>query len=185
MGGIVSAWQFRPKTLLSCFIDINKVDNFTSFINFNSLPCVLGSLEFAFKIKFTHLSHLLILNNNETSDFQLNPSFLKHHCIPSWRMLFGFVDTNIIKQISLHRDKISNYENSSRISCKSWFLGLNPTGLMIIFNSGSESKNSSNFWHLPVHDGLPNMYLGSRKITEKGGVFGYFRWSVNRCSSGS
>lgn len=174
MGGIVSAWQFRPKNTLSYLIDINKVDNFTSFNIFNSLPWFLGFLERAFKVKFEYLSDSLILTDDETSDFPSNPLFLEHHCIPSGRMLSGSVDTNKIKQISLLHDKISNDENPSRISCKSWILGSNPKGLMKTFNSGTESKNSSKFWHLLVHDGLPNVYLGSQKITEKGGVFGQF-----------
>ena len=175
MGGIASAWQFRPKITLSYLIDINKVDNFTSFINVNSLPWFLGSLVCAYKVKFAHLSDSLILTDDETSDFLSNPLFLEQHCISSASMLFGSVDTNKIKQVSLLHDKNSNNENSSRISCKSCILGSNPTGLKKTFNSGSESKNSSKFWHLLVHDGLPNVYLGSRKITEKGGVFVSFR----------
>ena len=175
MGGIVSAWQFRPKTLISCFIEINKVDNFTSMINLTSLHSFLESLGRAYKIKLEHLSHSLIADKIKTSVFPSKQSFFECRCIPSGKDSIGFDDANKIKQISLLHDLISNMKNFSKFQCKSHISGSNSADWQKIFISGSESEISSVFRHLLVHDGLPNVYLGSRKITEKGWVFVSFR----------
>ena len=175
MGGIVSAWQFRPKTLIFCFIEINKVGNFTSMINLTSLHSFLESIGRAYKIKLEHLSHSLIADKVKTSVFPSKQSFFECRCIPSGKDSIGFDDANKIKQISLLHDLISNMKNFSKFQCKSHISGSNSADGQKIFISGSESEISSVFRHLLVHDGLPNVYLGSRKITEMGGVFVSFR----------
>ena len=175
MGGIVSAWQFRPKTLISCFIEINKVGNFTSMINLTSLHSFLESLARAYKIKLVHLSHSLIADKVKTSVFPSKQSFFECRCIPSGKDSIGFDDTNKIKQIPLLHNLISNMKNFSKFQCKSLISGSNSADGQKIFISGSESEISSVFRYLLVHDGLPNMYLESLKITEKGGVFVSFR----------
>ena len=170
MGGIVSARQFRPKTLISYFIDINKVDNFTSMININHLHSFFESHERAYKIKLEHLSHSLIVDYVETSAFPSKQSIFEHRCIKSGWNSIGSDDANKIKQISLLHDLILNMKISSKFQCKTHISGSNSADGQKTFISGYKSKNSSVFGHLLVHDGLPNMYLGSRKITEKGGV---------------
>ena len=175
MGGIVSAWQFRPRNIFFYNIDINKVDNFTSFINNDYFPWFFESFGNANLIKIGHLLHLLILSNEETFHFTFDLSIIELCCISSGRILLVSDDTNKIKHISLLDNKILNIEKISEISCKSFNLRSNPTYVDKIFNSRSKLKICSNFWHLLVHDGLPNVYLGSRKNTEKGGVFVSFR----------
>lgn len=144
-------------------------------INLTPLHSFFESLGIAYKIKLEHSSHSLIVDYVETSAFPSKQSIFEHHCISSGRSSIGSDDANKIKQISLLHDLILNLKIFSKFQCKSHVSGSNYADGQKTFISGSKSKNSSVFGHLLVHDGLPNVYLGSRKITEKGGVFVSFR----------
>lgn len=175
MGGIVSTRQFRPKTLVSYHIDISKVDNFTSLINLTSLHSFFESIQNAYKIKLEYLLHLLISEFIEFSIYHLKTSLFEYRCIAPGRNPMGFTGTNKIKQISLLHDLLLNMKNFSKILCKSHISWSFSAYGQKIFIYGSDLEKSSVFGHLLVHDGLPNVYLGSRKITERGGVFVSFR----------
>ena len=138
-------------------------------INLTPLHSFFESLGIAYKIKLEHSSHSLIVDYVETSAFPSKQSIFEHHCISSGRSSIGSDDANKIKQISLLHDLILNMKIFSKFQCKSHVSGSNYADGQKTFISGSKSKNSSVFGHLLVHDGLPNVYLRSRKITEKGG----------------